>query len=74
MHPIQLEFGTFDYVREATPAVKFHGHSFKKASAQMGEIYANCFTYTFLEILLLARIFGGFLCVMAQTTRSHTRV
>ena len=47
------------------------------ASRQMGEIYAKIFVAIYLffsETHLQVRPFGGFLRVMAQTTRSHARM
>ena len=44
-HPIEIKFGTVDYVGEGTRHAKFYANSSKGASRQMGEIYAKIFIY-----------------------------
>jgi len=41
--PIEIKFGTVDYVGEGTCHEKFYANPFKGASRQMGEIYAKIF-------------------------------
>ena len=46
--PIEIKFGTVDYVGERTRHAKFYANSSKGASQQIGEIYAkNFFIYAF---------------------------
>ena len=66
-----------DYVSKITRHAKFHVNPFKRASRQMGEIYAKIFVAIipfFSETHLQIGRFGGFLRAMAQTTRSRARM
>ena len=49
--PIEIKFGTFDYVGEGTCHVKFYANSSKGASQQMGEIYSKNFIYIYVFFL-----------------------
>ena len=43
--PIEIKFGTVDYVGEGTRHTKFYANYSKGASRQMGEIYAKIVSY-----------------------------
>jgi len=43
--PIEIKFGTVDYVGEGTRHANCYANSSKGASRQMGEIYAKIFLY-----------------------------
>jgi len=45
---IEIKFGTVDYVGEMTLHAKFHVNPSKRASQQMGEIYAKIFAAIYL--------------------------
>jgi len=49
--PIEIKFGTVDYVGEGTRHAKFYANSYKGASRQMGEICAKIFVYICLFFL-----------------------
>ena len=49
--PIEIKFGTVDYVGEGTRHANFYANSSKGASRQMGEIYAKIFIYICLFFL-----------------------
>jgi len=48
--PIEIKFGTVDYVGTGTRRAKFHANPSKGASRQMGEIYAKVFIHFILFI------------------------
>ena len=74
-HPIEIKFGTIDYVGEGTRHAKFYANSSKGASRQMGEIYAKIFIYICFFSLTHPQVrpFKGFLRLICQTTRFCTR-
>jgi len=74
--PIEIKFGTVDYVREGTRHAKFYANSSKGASRQMGQIYAKNFLLIYAFFYFRSptgQPFQGFLRLMRQTTRFCTR-
>jgi len=71
-YPIEIKFGTVDYVGEMTLMQNFMQIPPRGASRQMGEIYAKIFVYICL-FYPQVRPFKGFLHLMRQTTQFCTR-
>jgi len=73
--PIEIKFGTVDYVGEGTSHAKFYANSSKGAFRQMGEIYAKNFIHICLFSLMHPQVrpLKGFLRLIRQTTRFCTR-